>query len=136
MPKPPPKPKPKAPASPPVIILSPGDRARLVGIANDLIDGLSHFAERFKMRQENMLRDWKPRSALTTHAELTGAQIDAANAREWEAEAKGAMLASQVLKELVGVRPALDGLVEGEGGASRMDDVTLLDGIVVDGDVR
>lgn len=126
------------PAGPPVaVILAPDDRARVTAAANDLVDGLAMFAERFKIRQSNMLNQWKPRSALTTHAELTGAQIDAANAREWEAEAKGAMFAAQVLKELVGVHPSLVTLRTGDGGdTDSVNERALLAGLVISGDAK
>lgn len=131
-------PKPKPPAGPPVaVILAPDDRARVSEIANDLLDGLQAGAERFKRRQRDMLHNWKPRSALTTHAELTGAQIDAANAREWEAESKSMLFAAQTVKELVGMHPALTTLRTGDGAdTGGVDERGLLAGLVLSGDAK
>jgi hypothetical protein len=135
MPKPPKTPKSSTPLVD--VIPSPDDRARVSAIASDMLDGLQAGAERFRKRQQDMLKNWSPRSALTTHAELTGAQIDAANAREWEAEGKAMLFAAQTVKELVGMHPALTTLRTGDGAdTGGLDERALLAGLVISGDAK
>lgn len=108
-------------AAVPVVELSPADKARIVSIATDFMDGLADVARRFKRRQAEMWTNPpKPRRGGTMHADVSAAQIDAADARKWESEMKGALHAAQTMRELVALNPEIKALV--------VDDDTILGG--------